>query len=360
MNINYLSPINNLGYGYSGFYILKHLIQQGHNPSLFPIGGVEVDNQNGIEYVKQAKKQAQFYDKNAPSLRLYHQFALDQHVGKGLHVGFPIFELNRFNKIERHHIESQDKVFVCSEWAKRIVEEQTSQNNISVIPLGFDQELIADMIHPIFRRDDRTECVFLNIGKWEIRKGHAELIKAFNDAFNVDDKVELWVVAENVFYSKEENDWWNKEYTQSKMGKACKVRILPRMKTHAEIIGLMNVCDVGVWPAKAEGWNMELHEMMALGKPIIATNYSGHTEFCDKGNSYLIPIEKLEPAIDNKWFHGQGEWASLIGRPYEHLVETMRTIYRSNLYLEKNNEGVMTGKRYSWKNTVDSIIRGLI
>lgn len=357
MNINLTSPVNNLGYGYTGYYILKHLIKKGCNPALFPIGGIEVDSEEAAEYVKQGKKQAQYFDPKAPSVRIYHQFALDQHVGKGEHVGFPIFELNRFSKLERHHIEAQDRLFVCSEWAKQIVLDKTTQKNVDVIPLGVDQDLIENSVPSIYQRDTRTECVFLNIGKWEVRKGHLELINAFDEAFDVLDKVELWMVSENVFYTKEENANWNSFYTNSKMGKAGKVRILSRMKTHTEILGLMKSCDVGVWPAKAEGWNLELLEMMAIGKPVIATNYSGHTEFCDKGNSFLIPIEELENAYDKKWFFNQGEWASLRGKPYKYLVDTLRTTYKSKLYLEKNYEGIMTGRKFSWNNTVERMIK---
>ena len=55
--------------------------------------------------------------------------------------------------------------------------------------------------------------------------------------------------------------------------------------------------DCGVFPARAEGWNLELLEMMSCNKPVIATNYSAHTEFCDDKNCMLIDIEDMEILI---------------------------------------------------------------
>ena len=73
----------------------------------------------------------------------------------------------------------------------------------------------------------------------------------------------------------------------------------------------MSQADCGVFPAKAEGWNLDLLEMMSCGKSTIATNYSGHTEFCNKENCYLVDLPEMETAEDGKWFRGQGEWGKI-------------------------------------------------
>ena len=68
----------------------------------------------------------------------------------------------------------------------------------------------------------------------------------------------------------------------------------------------MSQTDCGVFPARAEGWNLELLEMMSCGKNVIATNYSSHTEFCNSENCMLVETTELEDAHDGKWFRGQG------------------------------------------------------
>jgi glycosyltransferase involved in cell wall biosynthesis len=356
MNINLLTPVNNLGYGYTGYYLLKHLNLLGHKVSLFPIGGIKVDDGAGSKMINQSLQNAQTYDRTANSVRIYHQFSLAEHVGKGKHIGFPIFELNRFLPVEKHHIEQQDKVLVCSEWAKGIVLSETRQANVDVVPLGVDQEVIRaskDITVDVERHHD-TECVFLNIGKWEVRKGHAYLTETFNEAFTPKDKVELWMMCDNPFLKQEERTIWEQKYLDTPMGRAGRIRLVPRVNTQAEVLAVMRKADVGVWPALAEGWNLELLEMMALGKQVIATNYSAHTEFCNEGNAHLIAPLNLVPAYARPWFYGQGEWASF---DKEQLANTLKEVYSSNEYREINHSGILTGKLFSWENAARKLVQ---
>ena len=83
----------------------------------------------------------------------------------------------------------------------------------------------------------------------------------------------------------------------------------------------MRQVDVGVFPVRAEGWNLELLELLSCGKHVITTDYSGHTEFINNSNSRIIEIDKLETAQDGVWFHGTGEWAELGSRQKDQLIE---------------------------------------
>ena len=96
---------------------------------------------------------------------------------------------------------------------------------------------------------------------------------------------------------------------------------------------------------------------MALNKPIIATNYSAHTEYCNNKNSFLVNISETEPANDGKWFHGQGNWAKLDDSTLEQSVEYMRTVY--NNHIDSNPEGLITAKKYSWDQTAQIILNTL-
>lgn len=356
-NLNLASPINDLGYGYSGFYLTKYLLRNEVKVSLFPIGPVHVDSQDGGKYINEAITNSKSYDNKAPSLRIYHQFDLAQHIGHGLHIGFPIFELDRFSKVENHHLNSQDMIYVCSRWAQEVVIHNTNHtdNTTVVIPLGVDQHILSAVNETIVERKPGTECVFLNVGKWEVRKGHDVLHEAFNNAFGPSDPVELWMMCDNPFYKKEEQAHWEELYMNSPLGKAGKIRIIHRAKAHADVLSIMAKADVGIWPTRAEGWNLELLEMMALGKQVIATDYSAHTEFCTKENCHLIPIDRLCPAYDGKWFFGQGSWADLSSTTLDYLSETVRQIYKSGKFAEANHDGILTGRKFSWDNSAKKI-----
>jgi hypothetical protein len=114
--------------------------------------------------------------------------------------------------------------------------------------------------------------------------------------------------------------------------------------------------DCGVFLSRAEGWNLEAIEMMALGKPIIITNYSAHTEFCSANNASLVEINEVEEAYDGIWFHGQGSWAALNNEVKEQTINHMRKVCGKSIY---NSNGVVTAQHHSWENTANRLLNGI-
>jgi glycosyltransferase involved in cell wall biosynthesis len=53
---------------------------------------------------------------------------------------------------------------------------------------------------------------------------------------------------------------------------------------------LVAACDCYVSLHRAEGLGLTLADAMALGKPVIATRYSGNLDFMDDSNSFLVPF----------------------------------------------------------------------
>lgn len=351
MDINLSAPINSLGYGIAGLNILKGLAAH-HKVTLFPLGNVNVDNDKDLAIVKKCVENQASYSYNGPSIRLYHQFNLAERIGCGPHIGFPIFELDSFNERERHHLAGCDHLFVCSKWAKSIVEKHV-EVPIEVIPLGVDTKLF-NWLSPVVKNKKNNNYVFLNIGKWEKRKGHDVLCKIFHNAFSPKDKVELWLMPQNPFLNDSETLAWENLYLQSEMGKAGKIKILPRVKTHKEVRDIMAQADCGIFPSRAEGWNLELLEMMALGKPVITTKYSAHTEFCNDQNSFLINIWEKEDAYDGKWFFNQGRWARFDDLVLADFVTYMGYVYNNDIRV--NEAGIKTASEFSWEKSCERIV----
>jgi glycosyltransferase involved in cell wall biosynthesis len=54
------------------------------------------------------------------------------------------------------------------------------------------------------------------------------------------------------------------------------------------LLGLLNCCDCYVSLHRAEGFGRVLAEAMLLGKPVIATNHSGNTDFTHAGTAFLV------------------------------------------------------------------------
>ncbi len=352
MNINLTTPINNLSYGIVGTHILYNLVQQGHKVSFFPLGQ-PVTHKRFEETVRNAYNNQQFFDYNAPSIRIWHQFSMAEQVGKGMRVGYTFFELDSFNKLERHHLKSLDKIAVSCQWAKEIVEKEVPDSSVGVVPLGVDRQVFHENIG--FAKS--TNTTFLIISKWELRKSHDILIECFCDAFEKEDEVELWLMPDNPFYSKEETAQWESLYKTSKLGS--KVQIIHRVETDEEVAKIMSCCDCGVYPSKAEAWNLPALETLSCGKHLIITNYSGHTEFCNPDNSFLIDISKLETAYDGKFFMGDGgQWAEFGEEQKETLIQHMRTVHKlkQSGELKLNEAGIQTAKEFSWQNSAQKLV----
>ena len=157
------------------------------------------------------------------------------------------------------------------------------------------------------------------------------------------------MMCENPFNSFEEENRWRQLYSDPK------VKIIPRAETQQEVYNIMSQVDCGVFPSRGEGWNLELLEMMAAGKHVIATDYSAHTEFCTKENAGLVTIKEVEPAHDGKWFFGQGNWAKLDDTVLNELQAQMEQFVQ-NYNGELNSEGIETAKLFNWNNTAREIL----
>ena len=359
-NVNMLCPINQLGYGVTGLNISKALHDAKHSVALFVVGNLEAPEPYHQD-LKQMISNSRLPDWNAPCIRIWHQHDMSQFVGKGDKYGFPIFELDGFVDLELHHLSYLDYWFVTSEWSKSILTEQLKKvfgdkditDRIFVVPLGVDRNIFRESV------SNRKETIFYNCGKWETRKGHDILVQAFNEAFTEEDDVELWMMCDNPFYPEEENFKWERLYRTSKLGE--KIRIVPRQETQADVYNIMSQTDCGVFPARAEGWNLELLEMMSCGKAVIATNYSSHTEFCNEENCMLVEITELEDAHDGKWFRGQGKWAKIEEAQITQVAEYMRETHEKKKKdeLNINQAGVDTAKKFSWKNSAEKILEAI-
>ncbi len=198
----------------------------------------------------------------------------------------------------------------------------------------------------------KDKTIFFNCGKWEVRKGHDILIEAFKKVADKYDNVELWMMCQNPFNSPEEEHTWTSLYSHPK------IKIIPRADTQQEVYNIMKQVDCGVFPSRGEGWNLELLEMMATGKHVIATGYSAHTEFCTQDNCSIIPITDTEPAFDGKWFFGQGNWAKIDDSVVQALQCHMEN-FIENDRRTINEEGVKTAKHFSWHNTASEIIKNV-
>ena len=353
--INFQAPINNTtGYGITSTNVWK-LLRDKTKLSLFPIGGgvsLDEDQKDLTPLLQEDLNNAVTTDnKNNNLLKIWHQHDLMTRVGVGKYSALTFFELDTLNATEVASLNHPNKIFVSSAWAKTILENHNiPSDNIRIVPLGVNLQTFNPSN---FQQTDKPDnkYVFINVGKWEIRKGHDLLVNIFNEAFTEQDNVELWMINHNPFLNDQQISQWHQVYKSSKLGN--KIKIFPRINTHLELASVMNNADCGIFLSRGEGWNNEVMETMALNKPVILTNYSAHTQYSTKDNSYLVDVDSTEAANDGIWFKGQGNWAKLGIPQIEQSIEYMREVYQNNI--RTNENGLKTAQKYTWQNTTDLI-----
>jgi hypothetical protein len=241
MNLNLIAPINDLGYGQVGMNLAREL-SKICNLSLFPIGQPTPRTFDDYNVVQKCVNNAKRPDFQAPCIRIWHQHDMSQFVGYGERLGFPIFELDGFSDDEKHHLnEGVDRLLVCSDWAKNIINRETElqRSRVGVCPLGVTQ------YDTKIELSKSPTTKFFTCGKWEVRKGHDKIIEAFCQAFNEDDDVMLYMMCNNPFLNYHQEKDWLDLYCNSKMGS--RVRFLPRVNTHKEVIDVMSEMDCGIF-----------------------------------------------------------------------------------------------------------------
>lgn len=347
--INFVAPVTEAtSYGLVGKYILKGLSDKGLGPTLYPLGDHDND-----DYIRAAIDRGSVFTPQ-PSIKLFHQFALEGLSDEALRIGFPIFELDRFNKQEQEQLKSVDMIFVCSNWAKEVVSQYMNEDLIYVVPLGVDTDVFK--YAPSYYH---YKTRFLCVGKWEYRKGHDILVKAFANAFSEWDDVELVMHCENIFIGPENRRWEN--LYKSKLGDRVQFTYKKDYPTHNMLSILYNSCNCLIAPSRAEGWGMPILEAMACGLSVITTNISGQSEYVSGENAYIIDTDGAEVAFDGRWFWPEktegGQWAKLDSNAMDSLVEHMRRAHaqRQSNPLYVNEAAIKTARNFTWKNTVNKL-----
>ena len=125
------------------------------------------------------------------------------------------------------------------------------------------------------------------------RKNPQAVIEAFQMAFAAQDiSVGLVLKVMNV---KDTSSDWREFLNQCKADE--RVCLLTQTLDRPEALGLIKACDAYVSLHRAEGFGRTLAEAMLFGKPVVATDYSGNTDFMPAHLAFpvkykLVPVPK--------------------------------------------------------------------
>lgn len=195
-----------------------------------------------------------------------------------------------------------DGVMVVSNFVKDVFKNSGVNIPIAVVPNGV-KNFEIEKVKP-FNLDSKKSFRFLHISSGFPRKGIDVLLEAYFREFTDSDDVCLIIKT----FPNIHNDIANRIATLKMYHKNHPEIIhidedLPR----EDVLGLYKISHCLVYPTRGEGFALPIAEAMLAKIPVIVTNYSGHTDFCNEETAFLVNY-KLAPSCSHLALPGS-KWA---------------------------------------------------
>lgn len=240
-----------------------------------------------------------------------------------------------------------DQVWVPSTFCQRSFEE-SGVDNVLVVPNGYDPEIFNPSVPPYnYGTDNFT---FLHLGVRQRRKGSNLLIRAFQEEFSEDEATLVLKDCPKEFEKPEGISYLRKN-----------IIVIHENVPSNKMGSFYKGADCFVLPTRGEGFGIPILEAMACKIPVIVTNYSGHLDFCDNNNSFLIECDHFNsPLFDEKDNYISASKKAVGAQPsVEHLRWIMRYVYENHKeksIKRKVDNAFETSKNYTWKEVGKKMI----
>lgn len=265
-------------------------------------------------------------------------------------IGFWFWELSQFPARWRRAFDFIDEVWAPSKFMQESFANQAPCHVIH-LPQPIDVEF-QKLERNYFGLNKDDFIFFFNFDFYSnfYRKNPEALIRAFNLAFKNKDK-NVKLVIKTIY---PENYLMHYKNLHNLAATNENVIIINKMYNRQEMLSLINCCDCYISLHRTEGLGLTLAEAMLIGKPVIATAYSGNMDFMKESNSCLVDF-KLIPV-------GKGEYSDVESQVWadpniEHAAFYMQKILwdtdyakqlglRAKQYINENYNLQIVGKKY--------------
>jgi len=218
------------------------------------------------------------------------RFGEDARRGR-INVGYWFWELSTFPPAFAGSFDFFDEIWVATEFCRAAV-SASSPIPVVRIPPGFEFEGPRGKRSRFsfgIREDDFLFLYVFDSASLIARKNPAGVIRAFRAAFPNPSRERLVLKTTNFTPSKLS--------AIARLARGSSIDILNEYLDRHDLLDLLAAADCYVSLHRSEGLGLTLLESMALGKPVIATGYSGSEDFLRPGLGFpveyrLVPIRR--------------------------------------------------------------------
>jgi glycosyltransferase involved in cell wall biosynthesis len=237
-------------------------------------------------------------------------------------IAFWVWELPQFPKKWNSYFSFFDEVWTQSSFCAQ------SMSLVSPIPISvFTCPVMPNSSH-ITRQDlklPEDKFIFLTIFDFcssIIRKNIMGVIEAFEKVFK--DDLSTILIIKTI---AGDNHPLARKQLLDRIANTANILTVDTTLGRDEYNGLIKSCDVLVSLHRGEGFGLTMFEAMSVGKPVIATNFSGNTDFMNDKNSFLVPYKMVEVANVNSNYTKGYSWAEPDIDKAAELMKTVRSDY---------------------------------
>lgn len=238
-----------------------------------------------------------------------------------LNIGYWEWELEKFPNEWCRSFDFVDEVWVSTDFVRRAVAACTRKPVVRIpkaiavdAPIGMGRDYFG------IPSDDYVFLFSYDFHSSAVRKNPEAVIKAFRSAFS-DRSLQARLLVKSSNGARFPNELASLKHN---VADDPRIDVRDDILTREEMTGLQNSVDCYVSLHRCEGFGLGLAECMYLGKPVIATAYSGNLDFMDKDNSLLVDYT-LVPVGRGQYISWKGQvWADA---DTQHAAEFMRAMF---------------------------------
>jgi len=270
---------------------------------------IDVAGDNLSLFKKFAKKEEQ-----KEAIQIYHCIPPMQRRRRKnkLTIGVATFETYNPPRHWINILNQNAAVIVPSTFCEEIFKKAGITQPIYLIPHCLDLTKYNSNITP---KETNHKFRFLFIGSWRKRKGYEELLKAWCSVFSNNEHVELVIKTDKPNKAKK----YVSKLTNN-------ILIEHSTITEDNMPSFIKSFDCLVLPTKGEGFGLPVLQSMAVGVPVIVTDYSGCTDFANNDTAFLLKTEGivLKEDMDSISQFRKRRWANI---SVEQISKVMQYVY---------------------------------
>jgi len=268
---------------------------------------------------------------------------------------FSFYELDNPTREEINIVKNNYKVFFSS---SETVEKFQSLGckNVDFIPLGFDSHNFHKTNKKYFS-DDRI--TFSVVGKFESRKNHEKLIKAWLKKYGNNRKYSLQCALWNPFLKPEQNNQIAQGLMENK--NYFNVVFSGYMHKNEMYNDFLNSADIVLGMSGGEGWGLPEFQSVCMGKHAVLLNASAYKDWANEKNSVLVEPSGKRDVYDGMFFHkGQAyNQGQIYDFDEDNFISGCEEAIKRVEASRANVEGEKLKDKFTYSKMVDAILKAM-